>query len=38
LREAQMVGIAGLASADEARLFGHEPQVGFGGLGSFLPT
>ena len=28
LREPQMVGIAGLASADEARLFGHEPQVG----------
>jgi hypothetical protein len=23
-----MVGVAGLASADQARLFGHEPQVG----------
>ena len=28
LREPQMVGIAGLASADEARPFGHEPQMG----------
>ena len=25
LRKPQMMGIAGLASADEARLFGHEP-------------
>ena len=28
LRETQMMGIAGLASADEAGLFGHEPQMG----------
>ena len=28
LRKAQMMGIAGLAPANEARLFGHEPQVG----------
>src|SRR6476620_413632 len=34
LREPQMMGIAGLAPADEARLFGHEPQVGFVALAS----
>ena len=28
LRETQMVGVAGLASADEAALLGHEPQMG----------
>ena len=28
LREPQMVGVAGLAPANEARLFGDEPQVG----------
>jgi hypothetical protein len=28
LREPQMVGIAGLAPANEARLFGYEQQVG----------
>ena len=28
LRKPQMVGIAGLAPADEAGLFGHEPQMG----------
>jgi hypothetical protein len=28
LPEPQMMGIAGLAPANEARLFGHEPQVG----------
>ncbi len=27
LREPQMMGIAGLAPANEARLFGHEPQM-----------
>ena len=27
-RKPQMMGIAGLAPANEARLFGHEPQVG----------
>jgi len=29
LRKPQMMGIARLPPADEARLFGHEPQVGF---------
>ena len=28
LRKPQMMGIAGLAPANEARLFGHEPQMG----------
>ena len=28
MRKTQMVGIAGLAAANEAGLFGHEPQMG----------
>jgi len=28
LRKPQMMGIAGLAAANEASLFGHEPQMG----------